>query len=160
MRICLKSDNRNKVAIDASIAKVEALTEGIVMKAFNKLGQEALAYAVTHRDWKDYTGNLQDSLGYGIFKNGSLIFWESLDKKQYDWALGHQLPNHDRVPYGANAALQVVSSRMDMFSTGYKLLVVAGMRYALNVENINLHEVLTQAMFFTESNWKGYFKSV
>jgi len=160
MKLNLKSSSGNKAVISASISKVNQISENLIIKAFKRLGQASLSYAVNNREWEDYTGNLQDSLGYGIFHNGSLIFWETLDNKQYEWHFGHKVTNVAEYPYGAQAALQLLNDNTDLFSNGYRLLVVAGMNYALNVENIHLHEVLTQAMEFTEENWKTYFKEV
>lgn len=160
MRVTLISSPNNKSVIEASINKVNHLTETLILDVYKRIGQASLSYAVRNRDWKDYTGNLQESMGFGIFKNGSLVFWETLDSKQYNWALGYQVENHDSPPYGVQAALQVLNNNTDVFSKGYKLLVVAGMNYAMDVENIHLHEVLTQAMSFTEDNWKSYFKQV
>ena len=136
------------------------MTENLILNAYKQIGQASLGYAIRNREWEDYTGNLQDSMGYGIFKNGSLIFWETLDSKQYVWHFGAQVEDHDSAPSGMQAALQTINNNMDLFSNGYKLLVVAGMGYALNVENIHLHEVLTQAMAFTQDNWRTYFKEV
>lgn len=158
MKLTLTPSPKNKTVIANAIRQVEQEAERITMAAFKKLGQAGLSYAVQYRDWKDYTGNLQDSMGYGIFKNGSLVFWETLDNKRYEFAYGYQVKNHDPPPYGAQAALKVINSNTDMFSKGFRLLVVAGMSYALDVENIHLHEVLTQAFVFTEDNWKTYFK--
>lgn len=160
MNIHFKSSSKNKAVIESSISKVNALSENLIVSAYKKIGQASLEYAIRNRDWEDYTGNLQDSMGYGIFKNGSLIFWETLNNKQYEWHYGHRVSNIDDTPYGAQAALQVMNNNVDLFSSGFRLLIVAGMGYALNVENIHLHEVLTQAMSFTEDNWRTYFKEV
>lgn len=160
MKITLHPSPNNKSVIANAITIVEQKAEKITTDAFKLLGQAGLSYAIQNREWKDYTGNLQDSMGYGIFKNGFLIFWETLDNKQYNWGYGERIENHDPAPYGAQAALKVINSNYDIFSKGMRLLVVAGMSYALNVQNINLHEVITQAMSFTESNWKTYFKQV
>ena len=160
MKIGLRSSPKNKAVVEASIAKVSQMTEILILNVHKQIGQASLSYAIRNREWEDYTGNLQDSMGYGIFKNGSLVFWETLDNKQYVWHFGAQVEDHDNAPSGMQAALRTISNNTDMFSKGYKLLVVVGMGYALNVENIHLHEVLTQAMSFTEDNWRTYFKEV
>jgi hypothetical protein len=160
MNLRLSSSPKNRAAVEAGITKVNQMAENLILNAYRQIGQASLGYAIRNREWEDYTGNLQDSMGYGIFKNGSLIFWETLDNKQYEWHYGHRVTNVSEFPYGAQAALQVVNNNTDMFSNGYKLLVVAGMGYALNVENIHLHEVLTQATVFTEENWTTYFKPI
>lgn len=160
INLSLKPSPKNRAAVEAGIAKVNRMAENLILDAYKRIGQASLGYAIRNREWMDFTGDLQDSMGYGIFKNGSLIFWETLDNKQYEWGFGYKsYANHDS-PYGAQAALQVLNNNTDLFSNGYKLLVVAGMGYALNVENIHLHEVLTQAMAFTEENWRTYFKEI
>lgn len=160
MKIRFSSSPKNKAVVESSIAKVNQMTDNLILNAYKQIGQASLGYAVRNRMWEDYTGNLQDSMGYGIFKNGSLVFWETLDSKQYEWHYGHRVTNVSEFPYGAQAALQVMNNNIDLFSKGYKLLMVAGMGYAFDVENIHLHEVLTQAMAFTEDNWRTYFKEV
>lgn len=163
MTMTLKASSKNKQVIKDSMSKVIDITEPLVLNAFKNIGRASLRYAVTspEREWQDYTGNLQDSLGFGIFKNGALIFWEDLKEKSYEWGNpGGRVPNHDPLPVGANKALQVISNHYDLFGRGFQLLVVAGMDYAFNVENVNLHRVLTIAMQFTEEHFKEYMKKV
>ena len=159
----LKADSKNSQVIRQSMARVLDISEPIITKAFKNIGRASLRYAVTSpdRQWQDYTGNLQDSLGFGIFKNGSLIYWEDLKEKAYEWGNpGGRVPNHDEYPIGAQAALSILNNRTDLFGHGFQLIVVAGMSYAMNVEAINSHKVLTIAMQFTEEHFKEYMRAV
>lgn len=161
--IKLTANSNNHQVIKDSMSKVLDISEPIILKAFKNIGRASLRYAVTSpdRQWQDYTGNLQDSLGFGIFKNGSLIYWEDLKEKAYEWGNpGGRVPNHDPYPAGAQAALNLLNNHTDLFGRGFQLFVVAGMSYAMNVEAINLHKVLTIAMQFTEEHFKEYMRAV
>lgn len=148
------------------MAKIQEQVLEIFMRdhldSFKNLGRAALKYAVDNANlrWQDYTGNLQDSLGFGIFMDDTLIYWEDLKEKEYEWALpGGRVPNHDMPPVGAQKALQSIYDGQTL-GAGIQLVVVAGMDYAMNVEAINQHQVLTGSLQFTEENWSQYFRKL
>lgn len=159
MRLSLIGDASNNEVISNAIPKAEKIIFDRVFDSLKKLGRDALKFAVSSpdREWQDYTGDLQESLGFGIFLHGKLVFWETLQEKQYNWAFGYQAVSDHNPPTGASAALGLINSKSNMFDSGIRMVIVAGMNYAMNVENIHLHKVLTLSLQFTEENWREYF---
>lgn len=149
--------------MDASIIfdKVSEVFDTIAITALKRLGEDALRYAIENRLWQDYTGNLQDSMGYGIYKDGELIFSNQVTPRNYEWGNpGGRVPSHDEITGNEAFADTMDSFQVGIKANGFTLVVVAGMGYALNVETMNSHQVLTQAFQFTADNWANYFTRI
>lgn len=97
-------------------------------------GEEFVKAARLSGNYKDRSGNLRSSIGYVIVRNGRILGrnFELADKgtdKQTGKREGEQL------------AMDLVKT----FNTGYVLIGVAGMKYAVFVEAMENYDVLTNA---------------
>ena len=100
-------------------------------------------------DYRDITGNLRSSVGYIVLKDGQIVaedFHES--KKGSDKSTG--------VNRGRRLARQLAQSH----SKGYVLIGLAGMNYAVHVENIKGKDVITYASKATEQLLKELIQKI
>lgn len=91
------------------------------------IGEECVAIAREQGTYNDRTGNLRNSIGYVLMRNGDIInqnFEERVASKVVDAANGKGI-------LAGQALAQELAKR---FSNGYALIVVAGMHYAYYVE--------------------------
>ena len=98
-----------------------------VLRKLNELGMECVSIAKSLNTYKDQTGNLRNSIGYIIQKNGVVI------DSFFDSGIGSKKGNAYAIEVGSN------------FSEGYALIVVAGMEYAGYVEDVHNLDVLKPA---------------
>lgn len=109
-------------AIDKKIAKEINRAENEILKKLSFIGENAVNDARGNGDYMDNTGNLRSSIGYTILKNGETVRTSSFD----------------RVKQEASKAKRESTKLLDelrtKFNTGFVLIVVAGMDYAVTVE--------------------------
>ena len=109
-------------AIDKKIAKEINRAENDILKKLSFIGENAVNDARANGDYLDHTGNLRSSIGYTILKNGETVRTSSFD----------------RVKQEASEAKKESTKLLDelrtKFNTGFVLIVVAGMDYAVTVE--------------------------
>lgn len=110
------------VAFDEKIAKEINRAEDEILKKLSFIGENAVNDARGNGDYLDNTGNLRSSIGYTILKNGETVRTSSFD----------------RVKQEASKAKRESTKLLDelrtKFNTGFVLIVVAGMDYAVTVE--------------------------
>lgn len=110
------------VAFDEKIAKEINRAENEILKKLSFIGENAVNDARGNGDYMDNTGNLRSSIGYTILKNGETVRTSSFD----------------RVKQEASKAKRESTKLLDelrtKFNTGFVLIVVAGMDYAVTVE--------------------------
>lgn len=83
------------------------------------VGEEALQMALTHREFRNRTGNLISSIGYAVTQDGSVI-------EEGGFELTHH--GHEGQAKGRKLVREVAPSR------GVSLIFVAGEHYATYVE--------------------------
>ena len=109
-------------AIDKKIAKEINRAENEILKKLSFIGENAVNDARANGDYLDHTGNLRSTTGYTILKNGETVRTSSFD----------------RVKQEASKAKKESTKLLDelrtKFNTGFVLIVVAGMDYAVTVE--------------------------
>lgn len=109
-------------AIDKKIAKEINRAENEILKKLSFIGENAVNDARANGDYLDHTGNLRSSVGYTILKDGETVRTSSFD----------------RVKQEASEAKRESTKLLDelrtKFNTGFVLIVVAGMDYAVTVE--------------------------
>ena len=116
---------------------VEAELHRRVLRNFNALGMQCVTLARSLGNYQDRTGNLRNSIGYLIQKDGVVIdTFFPLDGKG---ALGKETGEIYAKDIGKN------------YPNGYALIVVAGMEYAGYVENVDRLHVLQPAKDFAEA---------
>lgn len=99
-------------------------------------GEEAVKRARDEGKYNDITGNLRSSIGYVILKGGRII------KENYEVRAGGEK--------GEEAAQRLVKTLARQFNQGFGLIIVAGMDYAVFVENMENKDVLSGAVIGTE----------
>lgn len=102
-------------------------------------GEYAVKIAREEGKYNDITGNLRSSIGYAILKDGRII--------QQDHQEG---PRGTDRKTGVQDSKRLVLSVAKELKAGYALVVVAGMDYALFVENMESKDVLSGAVIGTE----------
>ena len=94
------------------------------------IGEECVRIAREQGTYNDITGNLRNSVGYVLVRNGDIIcknFEERVASKVVDAA------NSKGILQGQALAEELAKR----FTKGYALIVVAGMHYAHYVESLN-----------------------
>ena len=82
------------------------------------LGEELAKYAKDHHTYTDQTGNLTNSIGYAVVKQGTIVTYG-----------GEIQPGE-----GAEEGLKVAQQMAAKLPNSFSLIIVAGMNYAAYVE--------------------------
>lgn len=122
--------------VKARVAKWSQRVHRSVINRLAFLGEQCVNHA---RDYgigfyQDQTGNLRSSLGYAIYYNGALV----------------TLKVDGDMPTGLETGQNVIETVAQNYPTGYVLIVVAGMSYAIHVESKG-YNVLTMTEQFAET---------
>lgn len=88
--------------------------------------------------WYDQTGNLRSSVGYVLVRNGRIISISDFNKVK-DGSEGSKT--------GEDLAKELAKD----YTSGYALIVVAGMNYASFVESLDNKDVLASTELWAES---------
>jgi hypothetical protein len=94
------------------------LIEAALLLRLQRTGEQFVINARTKGDYTDRTGNLRNSIGYVILKDGEQIGGEVKGGTE-----------------GGKSADRVLQDAIGKFPRGYVLIVVAGMDYAAAVES-------------------------
>lgn len=100
------------------------------VKVLEYIGEQCVTLAREKGTYNDITGNLRNSIGYVLVKNGSIIsknFEAKVESKVESSANGKGILEGE-------ALATELASRV---GKGYALIVVAGMHYAHYVETLN-----------------------
>ncbi|OPB98927.1 hypothetical protein BAS10_04465 [Elizabethkingia meningoseptica] len=130
--------------IDNYLEDRRKLLENLILRNLNYLGMKCVAYAKSLDTYKDQTGNLRNSIGYVIVKNGLIV--EALFQSD---SRGPAYGTSDKSGEveGEKFAKEVARN----FREGYVLIVVAGMEYASYVEDVRHLDVLQPAETLAKS---------
>lgn len=123
-----------QAAIQAEAERVKMLT----IRALAYLGEKCVIEArdrSPEESWFDQTGNLRSSVGYVISHNGKIVQYSSFQ----------QVKNGSE---GKRTGKEFATELIKKYSTGYALVVVAGMNYAEYVEAMDNKVVLASAELF------------
>ncbi|WP_426291976.1 hypothetical protein ACN9ML_18255 [Dyadobacter endophyticus] len=138
------SDIRAKLEADAK--RIEAA----ILFNLQYLGEECVTLARNLDTYKDQTGNLRNSVGYVIAKNGRVVknnFRKSASVSTADKSgkAKTKKGSGDGVKTGEALALDILLES----KRGYALIVVVGMNYAEHVEMMG-YDVLSSAEQFAK----------
>lgn len=103
-----------KAAIQTFLKRLEAA----VLFQLKFLGEDLVKYARDSHNYTDRTGNLTNSMGYAVVRNGDIVF--SGGSNQHG--------------EGAEAALKTAVKMAAKLPNSFSLVIVAGMSYAAYVE--------------------------
>jgi hypothetical protein len=121
-------------AIQAEAERVEMLT----IRALAYLGEKCVIEAMDRpqeASWFDQSGNLRSSIGYVIVHNGKIIKYSEFNQVKQ---------GTDGIKEGKELAKELAKQ----YTSGYALIVVAGMNYAELVEAMDNKNVLASAELF------------
>lgn len=109
-------------AIDKKIAKEINRAENEILKKLSFIGENAVNDARRNGSYIDQTGNLRSSIGYTILKNGETVRTSSFDRVKQE------------ASKAKTESTKLLDELRTKFNTGFVLIVVAGMDYAVTVE--------------------------
>lgn len=115
-------------AIERYIKEETEKTEKAFIRALNYIGEKAVIEARRSQQYKDRTGNLRNSTGYVVVKDGQII--NSVFDQNHNANRGYPGRKNGKA-VGRALALQLAGN----FPKGLALIVVAGMKYASYVES-------------------------
>ncbi|MGV8135917.1 MAG: hypothetical protein AB2L20_11940 [Mangrovibacterium sp.] len=125
-------------AIRAKIEIFQKRVDAAILVALQYLGDNLVKYAKENITFTPQTGNLQNSIGYVVVKNGAIVF---------DGFGGSQSE-------GAKQGLEIAMKAIKSIASAYALIIVAGMNYAAKVEAKGYNVILP-----AELKAKAEFKS-
>ena len=139
--------------IDKYLESRRQLLENLILRNLNYLGNKCVAYAKSLDTYVDRTGNLRNSIGYVIVKNGQIV--ETLfqaDSQGQDNMTSDQTGEEE----GKKFAKEIAQN----FREGFVLIVVAGMDYASYVEDVHHLDVLQPAETLAKSEIQKIIVSI
>ena len=122
---------------------VGAEIEKAIIAGLFLLGEQCVNHARQHADFMDQTGNLRNSIGYVVLKDGREI---GANFTRTAKPTASNSTGKDGLKVGADFARSLIAQ----YGSGYALIVVAGMEYAAAVEAKGKN-VLTSAEQFAET---------
>lgn len=137
---------------DAGIAKAIQHKDNAVEAGLSSFGNYIIEYAARTKAAGNITYNLQDSYGYGIYKNGKLVgnpvMIHSIADEP-DTKGGHGTERGKRF-------LETFKPK----KKGWSIAIVAGEFYASFLENEKNLDVLIQAMFHSKDSFVQFFSKM
>lgn len=124
--------------IDASIRSAKEYVDILTVRALSLLGEMCVIEAKDRPQeysWFDQSGNLRSSIGYVIAHNGKIIKYSEFSQVK---------GGNEGVKEGKNLAVEIAKQ----YTSGYVLVVVAGMSYAEYVEAMDNKDVLASSELF------------
>lgn len=147
----------------AVLSKMEVI-ENAVVSRLQFVGEEFVRMARLTNTYKDQTGNLRNSIGYIILKNGEQIFENFTQSAHVELIAtagdhkGQKVTTTGSVD-GTEKGKQFAELAKVKFPKGYVLIVVAGMEYAAAVEAKG-YDVLTGSSQTAEKLLKDGFQEL
>ncbi len=133
--------------------KAEGIMHNDAINILTRLANTVLNYAQTRHTFKNQTFNLEDSYGYAIYYNGSIV------KKTLSESKANKPKVHDYEVWSGRESANAFLDRYPAES-GYTLVVVAGMFYAEWVEKIYRLDVLTGSFNLAHAEIEKLFKEI
>lgn len=131
----------NKRQVAKFFEKAAERAEFMIQQLLQRTGEEFVKVARLSGLYDDHTGNLRSSIGYVIVKDGKII--------GRDFKLSDKVGSDKNT--GKREGEQLAMDLVKIFSKGYVLIGVAGMKYAVFVEAMENKDVLTNATNKAES---------
>lgn len=135
--------NFSRREIESYLARKRLLIEKAIILRLKLLGEKCVAEARSLNTYMDQSGNLRSSIGYVIVKNGAIIHSSSFEQVQ-PWS-----SSDDAALNGGEVGEKYAKKLGLEHSSGYALVVVAGMSYASYVEAMG-KDVLSSAEHLAE----------
>lgn len=132
---------QSSVSLTKYFLKSQSIIATEIKKTLSRLGEKCnkrIRDRAAKDSWKDQTGNLRSSIGYAIYSYGKVEI-ESAFNVVKDGTEGHQ------------TGLKMVEELARQFADTYALVVLAGMDYASDVEEIETKDVLASTELWAKS---------
>lgn len=107
-----------KGSVRAKVQEFQKRLEAATLFLLKYMGEDLAKYAKEQHNYTDQTGNLTNSIGYAVVRNGKIV----------DYG-GEIQPGE-----GAAEGLKIAQKMATNASSTFSLLIVAGMNYAAYVE--------------------------
>lgn len=136
--------------VQADIQAEAKRAEMLTIRALAYLGEKCVIEArdrSPEESWFDQTGNLRSSVGYIIAHNGKIVQYSGFQ----------QVKNGSE---GSKTGKEFATELVKKYSTGYALIVVAGMNYAEYVEAMDNKVVLASAELFARKELPGMMQKL
>lgn len=104
--------------VAAKVQEFQKRLESATVFLLQFMGEELTKYAREQHNYTDQTGNLTNSIGYAVVRNGKIVNH------------GGEIKSGD----GAAEGLKIAQKMAANASSSFSLLIVAGMNYAAYVE--------------------------
>lgn len=105
-------------AVAAQVNAFQVRLEKVTVLMLQNLGEELAKYAKERHNYQDQTGNLTNSIGYAVVRQGKILTYG-----------GENQPGE-----GAAEGLKVAQQMAATLPNSFSLIIVAGMNYAAYVE--------------------------
>lgn len=128
----------NMASLEDYLQQKKRQLENLIRKNLNYLGMKCVVLARTLNTYEDQTANLRNSIGYVVVINGKITdSFFGVEKR------GSKFKSTD--PKGEEVGEALAKKLAEEFTEGYTLIVVAGMNYAIYVEDVHHLDVLKPA---------------
>ena len=135
---CVFKPAKIGVSIRAAVSRWLA----VLVRRLERIGIKAVSFARdrgAEESWYDRTGNLRSSIGYVVVSDGAVT-----SKYGFTAVSGPDGGGGEGASEGERFAVRLASEH----PTGYALIIVAGMDYAVFVEAMENKDVLASAELF------------
>lgn len=132
--------------IKKHILKGAKLIDEAIVLRFTYIGEQFVKDARNNANFGDITGNLRSSIGYIVLRNGKRVGGSVFEVVK-------------KGTKGVKSGKSLISELRAQFSTGYVLIVVAGMDYAAAVESRG-KDVLTASSITAKNSLKAAMISI
>lgn len=103
----------------------EKVINTVILEKLHKIGQEGVKFAIENHQFNNRTNNLEDSYGYAIYNNGTMVEEPFLFNP-----VATQKANFQGKDYSGHEEALKFLRGFKPSSNGWVLVVVAGMPYA------------------------------
>lgn len=156
--------NFSDADVEVVITQKLKIIEPAILEQLQITGEEFVKNARISGNYKDQTGNLRNSIGYVILRNGEQLY-ENFTLSARVKVKGTGKGTGIRQKYskgseqGEGIAIDMIRDLIPKYPTGYVLIVVAGMNYAAAVESKG-KDVLTGSSLIAIRDLKKAFAEI
>lgn len=123
--------------------KADSKIKAILIRA----GEDFVTIARENGSYTDITGNLRSSIGYAVVKDGNVVFGKVTPAEK----------GSDK-DTGMREARRLMETLSHEHNTGWVLIGVAGMDYALFVETVSSRDVISSGYIATKRHLRQTIK--
>ncbi|WP_288684382.1 hypothetical protein [uncultured Eubacterium sp.] len=161
--------------IEIKVKGIEALQKRLLQKKemvqnrlnmeLLQLAEEAVIYSKDNKGYKDRTANLKNSISFALYHDGKQITksigegYNATYKDEHNKIQNNPRTKGDVMQMRSNALEEYARKQGVVATSGYSLIIVAGMSYAKHVEDKG-HNVLYLTRHFLYEEMKKIFENI